>query len=77
LDVFVERLKDKPVLLRANMDPLLLTAQAPESIRVKAGEVLSVGRSHPGFLMGTGILPYDIDPERVIAVREAIEVWDR
>ncbi|MFZ2053482.1 MAG: uroporphyrinogen decarboxylase family protein [Candidatus Aminicenantales bacterium] len=76
LSVFVERLKDEPVLLRANIDPGFLTTQPLEAIRARAREVLSVGRRHPRFLMGTGILPYDIAPERVIAVREAIDVWD-
>jgi uroporphyrinogen decarboxylase len=77
LNVFVERLKEEPVLLRANIDPLFLTTQPLESIRAKAREVLSTGRRHPRFLMGTGILPYDIAPERVIAVREAINAWRR
>lgn len=75
LNGFVERLKDEPVLLRANIDPLFLTTQPLESIRAKAREVLSLGRRHPRFLMGTEILPYDIAPERVIAVREAIDGW--
>jgi uroporphyrinogen decarboxylase len=75
LSVFVERLKEEPVLLRANIDPLFLTAQPLESIRAKARDVLAVGRRHPRFLMGTGILPYDIAPDKVITVREAIEVW--
>lgn len=75
LNVFVERLKEEPVLLRANVDPLFLMAQPLESIREKIRKVLSVGRRHPRFLMGTGILPYDIAPERVIAVCEAINTW--
>ncbi len=76
LNIFVERLKEEPVLLRANIDPLFLTIQPPEAILAKAREVLSVGRRHSGFLMGTGILPYDIAPEKVIAVREAIDSRD-
>ncbi len=76
LTVFVERLKNEPALLRANIDPGFMTRQSPEAIRVRACDVLGVGRRHPRFLMGTGILPYDIAPERVIAVREAIAVPD-
>jgi uroporphyrinogen decarboxylase len=71
--VFVERLKDEPVLLRANLSPALLSAQPVDVIKSKAREVLAVGRNHPRFLMGTGILPYDIPPEKVRAVREALE----
>jgi uroporphyrinogen decarboxylase len=76
LNVFVERLKEEPVLLRANIDPGFLTTQPLEAIREKALEVLAFGRRHPRFLMGTGILPYNIAPERVIAVREAIDALD-
>jgi uroporphyrinogen decarboxylase len=77
LHVFVERLKNEPVLLRANIDPLLLTTQSLEAIRAKSRQVLAVGRRHPRFLMGTCILPYDIAPERVIAVREAVDAWNK
>jgi uroporphyrinogen decarboxylase len=73
LSFFVERLKKEPVLLRANLDPQFLMTRPEIEIRNKVGEVLASGRRHPRFLMGTGILPYDISPEKVIAVREALE----
>jgi hypothetical protein len=44
-----------------------------QEIRDKVNEVLAGGRRHSRFLMGTGILPYDIAPEKVIAVRKALE----
>jgi uroporphyrinogen decarboxylase len=72
LGVFVERLKDEPVLLRANISPALLATQPVDVIRAKAREILAVGRGHPRFLMGTGILPYDLPPEKVLAVRDII-----
>ena len=70
---FVSRLAGKPVLLRANIDPRFLLSASPEEIRARTREVLAVGRRHPGFLLGTGILPYDILPEKVIAVRDALD----
>lgn len=73
LSFFVERLKKEPVLLRANIDPLFLMMRPEKEIRNKVGEVLASGRRHPRFLMGTGILPYDIVPEKVIAVREVLK----
>lgn len=76
LSFFVDRLKKEPVLLRANLDPQFLMTRPEEAIREKVREVLSRGRRHPRFLMGTGILPYDIPPERVIAVRDTIDAWD-
>jgi len=73
LTSFIERLRNKPVLLRANLDPLFLVSRPEKEIRDKISEVLARGLRHPRFLMGTGILPYDILPEKVIAVREALE----
>jgi uroporphyrinogen decarboxylase len=73
LSSFIERFKNEPVLLRANLDPLFLMTRPEKQIRDKVSEVLARGRRHPRFLMGTGILPYEIAPEKVIAVREALE----
>jgi uroporphyrinogen decarboxylase len=72
LGFFVERLKNEPVLLRANIDPAFLAAAPVETIEARVREVLAVGRRHPRFLMGTGILPYDIAPERVLAVKNTL-----
>ena len=77
LSVFVDRLEKAPVLLRANLDPLFLMTHPEKEIWDKVSEVLAKGRRHPRFLMGTGILPYDIAPEKVIAVREALEAAGR
>jgi len=73
LNFFVDRLKNEPILLRANMDPAFLKAQSADAIKAKVRDILSIGRRHPRFLMGTGILPYDISPGKVIAVREALD----
>ena len=73
LSAFVDRLKNRPLLLRANLDPrFLLTATIPD-IQTRTREVLAIGRRHPGFILGTGILPYDLDPAKVIAVRDVLE----
>jgi uroporphyrinogen decarboxylase len=73
LGLFADRLKAEPVLLRANISPGLLAAEPVEVIRSKVREILDIGRRHPRFLMGTGILPYDIAPEKVLVVRETLE----
>lgn len=73
LKFFVARLKDEPILLRANLSPAFLAASPGEAIKEKTHEILAVGRRMPRFLMGTGILPYDLPPEKVIAVRDALE----
>jgi uroporphyrinogen decarboxylase len=77
LSSFVARLENEPVLLRANLDPLFLMKGKEEEIGAKVRAVLSSGRRHPRFLMGTGILPYDLAPAKVIAVREALKLAGR
>jgi uroporphyrinogen decarboxylase len=72
LTAFVERLKDEPVCLRANLDPRFLEAAGPADITAAARRVLAVGAGHPRFVLGTGILPYDLPPEKVLAVRRAL-----
>jgi uroporphyrinogen decarboxylase len=73
LAAYIDRLRDKPILLRANLDPRFLVAATIKDIKNKAREVLTIGRRHPGFMLGTGILPYDLPPEKVIAVRDVLE----
>jgi uroporphyrinogen decarboxylase len=70
---FVDRLRGTNVLLRANLDPRLLLAALPAALKTRAREVLDIGRRHPAFLLGTGILPYDMPPGQVLAVREALD----
>jgi len=73
LGYFVDYLKDKPVLLRANLNPSFLLTASIDEIKARVREVLAVGRRHPRFILGTGILPYDIPSKKVIAVRDALE----
>jgi uroporphyrinogen decarboxylase len=70
---FVHRLKAEPILLRANISPSLLVGEPIEVIRSRVREVLAVGRGQPRFLMGTGILPYDIPPGQVLAVKQVLD----
>jgi uroporphyrinogen decarboxylase len=76
LAFFLDRLADSSVLLRANMDPRFLQTASVEEVKSRAREILNLGRRHPGFMLGTGILPYDLEPAKVIAVRDALSVSD-
>lgn len=72
LPSFIDRLENRSVLLRANLDPrFLLTASIPD-IQAKTRDILAAGRRYPGFMLGTGILPYDLPPEKVLAVRDVL-----
>jgi len=73
LGAYIDRLRGKPILLRANLDPRFLARATIKDIKKKTREVLTIGRRYPGFMLGTGILPYDLPPEKVIAVRDVLE----
>jgi uroporphyrinogen decarboxylase len=72
---FLDRLAGSPVLVRANLDPRFLETAPVEAIRAKAAEIVSTGRRHPGFILGTGILSYDLPPEKVLAVRDGLTLF--
>jgi uroporphyrinogen decarboxylase len=70
---FMGRIADSGVLIRANLDPRFLLDASEEAIEARAAEVLAAGASRPGFMLGTGILPFDLPPGKVRAVRRALE----
>jgi uroporphyrinogen decarboxylase len=69
---FMELVADPAVIVRANLDPRFLLAASTEEIEARTAEILAVGRRRPGFMLGTGILPFDIPSEKVLAVRRAL-----
>jgi uroporphyrinogen decarboxylase len=73
LEQFIARLRGTGVLLRANLDPRMLASASIETIIARTRNLLAVGGRYQGFLLGTGILPYDTRPENVLAVRDALE----
>jgi uroporphyrinogen decarboxylase len=73
LAAFVDRLRGTDVLLRANLDPRFLMTASPAAVIARAREVLDIGRRHRAFLLGTGILPYDMPLGQVLAVRAALD----
>ncbi len=73
LGAFMGRVADPGVLIRANLDPRFLLEASEEEIEARAAEVVAVGAVRPGFMLGTGILPFDLPPAKVKAVRRALE----
>jgi len=69
---FQARIDDPAVLLRANLDPRFLETALEAEIEAAAASILAVGRRRPGFMLGTGILPFDLPPGKVLAVRRAL-----
>lgn len=73
LGKFIEKTAAARVSFRANVDPRLVHSGPPSMIRQAALRILEVGRDHPGFLFGCGVVAYDCDPSHVHALRWALD----
>ncbi len=60
------------VPFRANVDAVLVNRGPVSEIRKQTLEILAECKDHPGFLLGCGVVDYDCDPRRVLAIRDAI-----
>ncbi len=64
---------DSNVVLRANLDPFVLSQGSPDEIESAARKVVAAGLRHRRFMMGTGIVPFDTPPENVQIVKKIVE----
>jgi uroporphyrinogen decarboxylase len=56
---------------RRNLSPHLLENAAPDEIHAVAIRELQRGQSHPGFIMGTAVIPFGTPTENLLAVKQA------
>lgn len=57
--------------LRRNIPPRLIETAAPEQIYDAAKRELHRGRDLPGFIMGTGVIPFGTRTENILAIKRA------
>lgn len=73
-DVFMEKMQKYPhVMVRVNMDPNALTTNNLERIYREADRVLELAGKRKKVCIGTGVLPYETDPDIVIKTDEYIQ----
>lgn len=61
------------VPVRANVDALLVNRGPASAVRRQAVEILRQFHTHPGFLLGCGVVAYDGNPEHVHAIRSVMD----
>ncbi len=76
LQIFRRKCAAARVPFRANLDAVLVNRGPADAIRKDALRILGECSSQPGFLLGCGVVAYDTPPEHVLAIREAIEVYN-
>jgi uroporphyrinogen decarboxylase len=57
--------------MRRNISPRLIETAAPEKIYEVASAEVQRGKSMPGFIMGTAVIPFGTPTESILAVKRA------
>jgi uroporphyrinogen decarboxylase len=57
--------------IRRNLDPRLIHSELPEVIYNTAQKLVSEAAGYPGFILGTGIVPYGTPTENLLAAQQA------
>ena len=70
---FMRKMKPHPeVAVRINMDPRSMVAGDTESIQNEVDRVLRLAQNRAHVCIGTGVLPYEVEPDVVLWTRELI-----
>jgi uroporphyrinogen decarboxylase len=77
LKAFLEIARKHGILLRKNFSPSVLMNGTDDEIKSKASEIMDDGKDYPGLIFGTGILPYDIQPEKVNMLKEIVSTYKK
>jgi hypothetical protein len=60
------------VMVRVNMDPRPLVAGDYESIRGEVERVCRLAQERQRVCIGTGVLPFEVDPQTVLHTRQMV-----
>ncbi len=71
--VFMEKLKAYPdVMVRINMNPEIIVSGNMSEIYSEVDRVMKLAQRREKACIGTGVLPYETDPEVVLKIKEYI-----
>lgn len=71
--VFMEKMRVYPdVMVRINMDPRPLVAADSAMIQMEVDRILGLAQNRRLVCIGTGVLPYEVEPEVVLRTRDLI-----
>lgn len=58
------------VRVRVNLDPRLYLWGSDEELLAEVDRVVALREGYPNLLLGTGSLPYEADPEKIVRLRD-------
>ena len=74
LPLYIEKAKEKHILVRANIDPKLVQKGAWEEISLRIKEIHDQAKTYPRLVAGTGVIPYDTPSENILQVKRLLEI---
>lgn len=69
---FINKAKNNNITIRKNFNPSLLLTGNEIEIKNQAMKILELSHYYNGLIFGTGILPYNIDKDKVIFLRDLV-----
>lgn len=74
---FVTKCSARKRAFRRNLDSAHFLSSSPAEIKELATKSLKESNGYPGFILGTGVLPYGASLTLLAAVREAIDEFEK
>lgn len=71
--LFLEKMENYPdVMVRVNMDPAIICSGKPEKVFAEADRVYALANRRQKACIGSGVLPYEAEPETVLELMKYI-----
>lgn len=70
---FLAECSARKVAFRRNINSTEFLTTRPEEVRKEALRAISEADGYPGFILGTGVVPYGTPLDCLLAAREAVE----
>jgi len=73
LEHYLKVSEQAEIALRGNVDPALVFQGSIAEITDAGDKVVGKGKAHSGFILGTGVLPYNTPREHVLALKACVQ----
>ncbi|UCG48994.1 MAG: hypothetical protein JSU94_04260 [Phycisphaerales bacterium] len=71
--LFMDKMRARPdVAVRINMDPTPMTAENFRAVQKEVDRVLELAKNSTNICIGTGCLPFEVEPQMVLRTRQYV-----
>lgn len=64
--------RGKQAVIRRNMSPILIENGPDDELDAQVREIVQLAKSHDNVIVGTGVLAYDVEVEKILKLKELI-----